>query len=184
MAEENIYAKQYKNHRLSLETPAHEFHKHVIDKETRLRKKFHTDLEASRLLKSRNTLEGELLKSERKDEVLVPGYQPPNARCRTAPAATGKIVGRDVSYERCVSNIGAVEALRQRRKDLALEMEHLQKVMEHKKLCLAAGGYGGYGKLLETLHPALEQVTRKDYGDMSSVTNCDYGGIGSGVCIR
>jgi hypothetical protein len=83
-----------------------------------------------------------------------------------------------------VANIGAVATLRQKKKDLAMEMDHLKRVMEHKKLCLAAGGYGGYGQLLETLHPALQQVTRRDYGDMATVTTADFGGIGSGVTIR
>jgi hypothetical protein len=30
MADENIYKKVYKNHRLGLYTPEHEFHKHMI----------------------------------------------------------------------------------------------------------------------------------------------------------
>lgn len=150
-----------------------------------MRKKFVTDLEDKRLIKSRNTLEGELLRSEQKTEILAPNFQPANSRCKTAPAATGRSAsGRNHNYDRCIANIGAVSTLRQKKNDLVLEMEHIQKVMEHKKLCLAAGGYGGYGKLLDTLHPALDQVTRKDYGQMSSVTNCDFGGIGSGVCIR
>lgn len=110
-------------------------------------------------------------------ELLVPHFAPSNAlvtnaRCKTAPSAIGtrnvlpvtnpkdKVNAR---YESCLRGIGQVEALRQRKKDLQMEMDHINSIMEHKKICLAAGAYGGVNQLIETLHPALRQVTAKKY---------------------
>jgi hypothetical protein len=66
-------------------------------------------------------------------------------------------------YEGTLRGIGQVQALRQRKKDLEVEMELIRRIKEHKEICLAAGAYGGYSKLLETLHPALRQVTAQEY---------------------
>jgi len=102
----------------------------------------------------------------------APNTRVTNARCRTAPSAIGtrnvlpvtnpkdKVNAR---YESCLRGIGQVEALRQRKKDLQAEMDHINRVMEHKKICLAAGAYGGVNKLIDTLHPALRQVTANPY---------------------
>lgn len=161
MAEENIYERVYKNGHKTFLTPEHEFMKHMVKKETLVRKQFQQKLAERKLMKPRNTLEGQVLKYEQNDQVLAPNYRPPNARCSTAPLNGSSTPGQKSSgrYGRCIQGIGNVDALRARKQDIILEMDHLKKIMEHKKLCLAAGGYGGYGKLLETLHPALQQKT-------------------------
>ena len=124
-------------------------------------------------VKARDPIEGEFLPYERKSRLLMPEYDTStsNGRCQTAPAMGTRNIPKRVNpqdkvnaqYEKCLVGIGQVNALRQRKKDLQMEMEHINRIMEHKKVCLAAGAYGGYGKLLETLHPALQQVTATDY---------------------
>lgn len=143
--------------------------------ETNFRKRFAE--KAATMKKPRNPIAGEFLpyntkaQSSDKSNLLMPHYTAPNGRCRTAPLLGTRNVQpvtnpkQQVSakYESCLAGIAQVDALRQRKKDLQEEMDHIRRVMEHKKICLAAGAYGGYGKLIETLHPALNQVTASDY---------------------
>ena len=134
------------------------------------RKAFLKKVSDQKLFKPANTLEGELLRSERKNVLAVPHFVA-TQRCSTAPGGMGarsrsKLTSPNESanrkYEQCINRIGEVDALANRKKDIQAEMEHLNRILEHKRMCLAAGAYGGYGKLLETLHPAIQQLTTKD----------------------
>ena len=119
------------------------------------------------MIKGRNTLDGEVLPFERKTELLVPYFKPRASTSQAHFRSTSNMENpNDVlanKYDKCLKSIGHVDALRNRKNDIEYEMEHLKQIIEHKQLCLAAGAYGGYGKLLESLHPALQQCTSKHF---------------------
>ena len=139
--------------------------------EAMARKRF--ERQAATMVKPRNPIVNEFQPFERSNKaLLMPSYTSVHARGKTAPALGTRnnvSMGSDPAraklsskYDSCLRSIGQVQALNQKKRDVQVEMEHIRRVLEHKQICLAAGAYGGYRKLIENLHPALRQVTAAD----------------------